>query len=73
MDSYFQNKPRAGREEGIVSILVGLMAGKADVRYLPELVTPDEIVDFIEDLGFGASLMESNSNAGNVELNVGLL
>ena len=46
------------------------MAGKADVRYLPELVTPDEIVDFIEDLGFGASLMESNTNNGNVELNV---
>ena len=47
------------------------MAGKADVRYLPELVTPDEIVDFIEDQGFGASLMESNTNNGNVELNVG--
>jgi len=59
-----------GREEGVISILVGLMAGRADVRYLPDLISPSDIVALIEDLGFGASLQENNSNSGTIELNI---
>ena len=46
------------------------MAGRADVRYLPDLISPSDIVALIEDLGFGASLQENNSNSGTIELNV---
>ena len=62
----------SGREEGVISVLVGLMAGKADVRYRPDMVTPEQIVAFIEDLGFGAVLQENRNNNGSVELNVGV-
>ncbi|XP_001363336.2 copper-transporting ATPase 1 isoform X1 [Monodelphis domestica] len=49
------------REEGIYSVLVALMAGKAEVRYNAALVQPPMIAEFIKELGFGAVVME---NAG---------
>nr|XP_009860869.1 copper-transporting ATPase 2 [Ciona intestinalis] len=59
-----------GREEGIVSILVGLMSGRAEVKYRPSLIEPDTIAQLIEDLGFGAAVLEGTGKGGQVELNV---
>lgn len=55
----------------MVSVLVGLMSGKAEVKYRPSMKTPQEIAALIEDLGFGASVHEGEAKAGQVELNVG--
>ncbi|XP_061301755.1 copper-transporting ATPase 1 [Pezoporus flaviventris] len=47
------------REDGIHSILVALMAGKAEVRYNPAVIHPSAIADLIRELGFGATVMEN--------------
>ncbi|XP_061862838.1 copper-transporting ATPase 1 [Colius striatus] len=47
------------REDGIHSILVALMAGKAEVRYNPAVIHPAAIAELIRELGFGASVMEN--------------
>nr|CAB3224695.1 copper-transporting ATPase 2 [Phallusia mammillata] len=59
-----------GREEGIVSILVGLMSGRAEVKFHPSIVTPQRIADLIEELGFGATVHEGDRKGGQVELNI---
>uniref|UniRef100_A0A8C5TPX9 Copper-transporting ATPase 1 n=2 Tax=Malurus TaxID=55806 RepID=A0A8C5TPX9_9PASS len=46
------------REDGIHSILVALMAGKAEVRYNPAVIHPAAIAELIRELGFGATVME---------------
>lgn len=54
---------------GILSVLVALMAGKAEVKYNPEVIQPLEIVQLIQDLGFGAAVMEDYQGSdGDVEL-----
>ncbi|XP_068008093.1 copper-transporting ATPase 1 [Melanerpes formicivorus] len=52
------------REDGIHSILVALMAGKAEVRYNPAVIHPAAIAELIRELGFGATVME-NSGEGD--------
>ncbi|XP_069319209.1 copper-transporting ATPase 1 isoform X1 [Eulemur rufifrons] len=52
------------REEGIHSVLVALMAGKAEVRYNPTVLQPPIIAEFIRELGFGASVIE-NADEGD--------
>nr|XP_038955416.1 copper-transporting ATPase 1 isoform X4 [Rattus norvegicus] len=52
------------REEGIYSVLVALMAGKAEVRYNPAVIQPRVIAELIRELGFGAVVME-NAGEGN--------
>ncbi|XP_048175260.1 copper-transporting ATPase 1 isoform X2 [Corvus hawaiiensis] len=47
------------REDGIHSILVALMAGKAEVRYNPAVIHPAAIAELIRELGFGATVMEN--------------
>ncbi|XP_009475684.1 PREDICTED: copper-transporting ATPase 1 [Nipponia nippon] len=47
------------REDGIHSILVALMAGKAEVRYNPAVIHPSAIAELIRELGFGATVMEN--------------
>ncbi|XP_008948523.1 PREDICTED: copper-transporting ATPase 1-like, partial [Merops nubicus] len=47
------------REDGIHSILVALMAGKAEVRYNPAVTHPSAIAELIRELGFGAAVLES--------------
>lgn len=51
---------------GIYSVLVALMAGKAEVRYNPAVVQPAMIAEFIRDLGFGATVIESASEGDGV-------
>ncbi|XP_069067208.1 copper-transporting ATPase 1 isoform X2 [Pleurodeles waltl] len=56
-------------EEGIYSILVALMAGKAEVRYNPDILQPAAIAILIQELGFGATVMENyDSGDGVLEL-----
>ncbi|NWY11573.1 ATP7B ATPase, partial [Aphelocoma coerulescens] len=57
------------KEDGIVSVLVALMAGKAEIKYKPELIQPLEIAQLIQNLGFEATVMEDNAETeGQVEL-----
>ncbi|XP_062370908.1 copper-transporting ATPase 2 [Cinclus cinclus] len=57
------------KEDGIVSVLVALMAGKAEIKYKPELIQPLEIAQLIQSLGFEATVMENNAETeGQVEL-----
>ncbi|XP_059819966.1 copper-transporting ATPase 2-like isoform X4 [Hypanus sabinus] len=58
------------KEEGIHSVLVALMAGKAEIKYNPDIIQPTAIAELIKDLGFGATVIEDTSSAGNLELNV---
>ncbi|XP_032966468.1 copper-transporting ATPase 1 isoform X2 [Rhinolophus ferrumequinum] len=52
------------REEGIYSVLVALMAGKAEVRYNPAVIQPPMIAEFIRELGFGTTMIE-NADEGD--------
>ncbi|XP_006873804.1 PREDICTED: copper-transporting ATPase 1-like isoform X2 [Chrysochloris asiatica] len=52
------------QEEGIHSVLVALMAGKAEVRYNPAVIQPLMIAEFIQELGFGATVIE-NADEGD--------
>nr|XP_005888735.1 PREDICTED: copper-transporting ATPase 1 isoform X2 [Bos mutus] len=52
------------REEGIYSVLVALMAGKAEVRYNPAFIQPPVIAELIRELGFGSTVIE-NADEGD--------
>uniref|UniRef100_A0A8C8AUD6 P-type Cu(+) transporter n=1 Tax=Otus sunia TaxID=257818 RepID=A0A8C8AUD6_9STRI len=53
----------------IVSVLVALMAGKAEIKYKPEFIQPLEIAQLIQNLGFEATVIEDHAETeGNVEL-----
>ncbi|KAM8784570.1 copper-transporting ATPase 2 isoform 5-T5 [Rhynchonycteris naso] len=57
------------KEAGVLSVLVALMAGKAEVRYNPAVIQPLEIAQLIQDLGFEATVMEDCAGSdGDVEL-----
>ncbi|XP_029792681.1 copper-transporting ATPase 2 [Suricata suricatta] len=57
------------KEAGILSVLVALMAGKAEVKYNPEVIQPLEIAQLIQDLGFEAAVMEDYTGSdGDLEL-----
>ncbi|CAN9498283.1 unnamed protein product [Ophioblennius macclurei] len=59
------------RHQGVVSVLVSLIAGKAEVKYEPSMLHPLAIVQLITDLGFGASVMEDGAQTdGLVEVTV---
>ena len=54
---------------GVEMIAVGLLAEKADIKYNPLLTTPEELVNSIKSLGFGASLIDTiDINDGKIEL-----
>ncbi|XP_033829401.1 copper-transporting ATPase 1 [Periophthalmus magnuspinnatus] len=55
-------------EPGIYSVLVALMASKAEVRYNADLTDPMKIAECIKELGFTSSVMENYEGSdGNVE------
>lgn len=57
------------RHDGILSVLVALMSGKAEVKYNPEVIQPPRITQLIQDLGFEATVMEDNTvSEGDIEL-----
>uniref|UniRef100_A0A671NFP4 P-type Cu(+) transporter n=1 Tax=Sinocyclocheilus anshuiensis TaxID=1608454 RepID=A0A671NFP4_9TELE len=56
-------------EHGVHSVLVALMAGKAEVRYSPSIIDPQRIAEFIRELGFTAAVMEDcDGSDGTLEL-----
>ncbi|XP_038155049.1 copper-transporting ATPase 1 [Cyprinodon tularosa] len=56
-------------EAGIYSVLVALMASKAEVRYSSEVTDPLKIAECVRELGFTASVMENYEGSdGNLEL-----
>ncbi|KAG7518611.1 copper-transporting ATPase 1 [Solea senegalensis] len=56
-------------EPGIYSVLVALMASKAEVRYNPEVIDPVKVAECVIELGFTASVMENYEGSdGNLEL-----
>ncbi|XP_019725414.1 copper-transporting ATPase 1 isoform X2 [Hippocampus comes] len=56
-------------EPGIYTVLVALMASKAEVRYNAELIDPVKIVECVNELGFSASVMENYEGSDvNLEL-----
>ncbi|KAF7668681.1 hypothetical protein LDENG_00294650 [Lucifuga dentata] len=56
-------------ESGIYSVLVALMASKAEVRYNPDVIDPAKIAECVKELGFNASVMENYTGSdGNLEL-----
>nr|XP_054595458.1 copper-transporting ATPase 2 isoform X2 [Nothobranchius furzeri] len=59
------------KHKGIISVLVSLMAGKAEVKYNPEVLNATTITQLIQDLGFGAKLIEDNAvSHGKLDLHV---
>uniref|UniRef100_A0A3Q2D1E6 P-type Cu(+) transporter n=1 Tax=Cyprinodon variegatus TaxID=28743 RepID=A0A3Q2D1E6_CYPVA len=59
------------KHKGIISVLVSLMAGKAEVKYDPNLLDPAGVSQLIEDLGFGAELLEDNAvTQGKLDLQI---
>ncbi|XP_051514140.1 copper-transporting ATPase 1-like isoform X1 [Myxocyprinus asiaticus] len=56
-------------EHGIHSVLVALMASKAEVRYSPSIIDPQRIAECIRELGFTATVMEDyDESDGTLEL-----
>ncbi|CAB1327651.1 unnamed protein product [Coregonus sp. 'balchen'] len=59
------------KHRGVISVLVALMAGKAEVKYDPGFVDAKQITQRIECLGFGATLIEDNAVMdGKLDLSV---
>ncbi|XP_053570924.1 copper-transporting ATPase 1-like [Bombina bombina] len=58
VDSFIRSSRR------IYSVLVALMAGKAEVRYNPVIMQPSGIAELIQELGFEATVLE-NYEEGN--------
>lgn len=50
---------------GVHSVVVALIASKAEIVYDPSRVTVEELVDEIDKLGYKASLIHSGSSAQN--------
>lgn len=55
-------------------MLVALMAGKAEIKYKPDVIQPLEITQLIKNLGFDASVIEDYTDAvGSINLKVSIL
>uniref|UniRef100_A0AAQ4R0B9 Copper-transporting ATPase 2 n=1 Tax=Gasterosteus aculeatus aculeatus TaxID=481459 RepID=A0AAQ4R0B9_GASAC len=55
----------------ILSVLVSLMAGKAEVKYDAEVLDAAAVTRLIEDLGFGAKLIEDHAGTdGKLDLTI---
>ncbi|KAM9328351.1 copper-transporting ATPase 2 [Pholidichthys leucotaenia] len=49
------------KQSGIVSVLVSLMAGKAEVKYNSNILDAAAVTQLIKDLGFDAKVIEDNA------------
>ncbi|XP_023125408.2 copper-transporting ATPase 2 isoform X1 [Amphiprion ocellaris] len=57
------------KHKGIISVLVSLMAGKAEVKYDPDVLDAAAVARLIQDLGFGAKLIEDEeATRGKLDL-----
>lgn len=56
---------------GVEKILVALLAAKAEVKFDPLIIQPEEIAASISDLGFPSSVLDdSGSGEGSTEIKV---
>ncbi|XP_064458181.1 copper-transporting ATPase 2-like isoform X2 [Ornithodoros turicata] len=56
---------------GVAQALIALLAEKAEVKYNPRLVTPQQLADATTDLGYTATVIEDiESQQGEAELNI---
>ncbi|TRY98762.1 hypothetical protein DNTS_025499 [Danionella cerebrum] len=56
-------------EYGVHSVLVALMASKAEVRFSPSVIDPLRIAELIRELGFTATVMDNyDGSDGSLEL-----
>lgn len=56
---------------GVEKILVALLAAKAEVKFDPQIIQPEEIAASISDLGFPSSVLDdSGSGEGSTEIKV---
>ncbi|KAM8871457.1 LOW QUALITY PROTEIN: copper-transporting ATPase 2-like [Synchiropus picturatus] len=59
------------KQKGIIGVLVSLMAGKAEVKYDPDILSSLVVTQMIEDMGFGAKLFEDSSETnGKLDLTI---
>ena len=59
---------------GVKSVLVGLLAQKAEVKFDKKKITTDEIICHVKELGFDCDLLEQcGQGEGTVDLIVSLL
>ncbi|ORX67971.1 copper-translocating P-t [Linderina pennispora] len=58
------------RKAGIMSISVSLLAQRATVEFDTQRVTPDEIIGWIEDMGFEAKRADETPASAKITLNV---
>ncbi|XP_024144754.1 copper-transporting ATPase 2 isoform X1 [Oryzias melastigma] len=59
------------KHRGIISVLVSLMAGKAEVKYDPGVLSAPAVAQLIQELGFGAKVMEDNAGEqGKLDLTI---
>merc|ERR1719504_9263 len=56
-----------GKVDGVNSVLVALMAAKAEVEYDPSIATPEKLSRIVTDLGFPSSVIEQ-AEEGVVEV-----
>ena len=53
-----------GPKEGILAIKVALKENNAEVRYNPDMLTPEEIAEMIDDMGFEARVAGAHPPGG---------
>jgi copper ion binding protein len=56
--------------DGVKSVLVALMAAKAEVMYDPSIVLPHQIADSITQLGFPTNVLEDETSVGDVQISI---
>lgn len=55
---------------GVKSVLVSLMAQKADIRFDPDLLTATVIAGYIDDIGFTASVIDERAGLSRSSIDV---
>ncbi|XP_034533630.1 copper-transporting ATPase 2 [Notolabrus celidotus] len=59
------------KHKGIISVLVSLMAGKAEVKYDAGVINTAAVTQLVEDLGYGAKLLEEDeASQGKLDLTI---
>ena len=57
---------------GIQSVLVGLLAQKAEVKYDPTQISPEQIAAEVRDVGFDAEVIGREDENAEMDLLVGI-